>query len=68
MKSLEKVLPKVAEWILFVGFVLMGVLLLFTGDLQLGLIGVTVGIIMFPHLKLPVWFKVVALIVGGILL
>lgn len=68
MKSLEVVIPKIAEWILCVGFTLIGILLLFTGEFQLGLIGAIVGIIMFPLLKLPLWFRVIALVVGGILL
>lgn len=69
MKNFEsQVISEILQWLLTIGFTFVGTTLLLTGDIQLELPYLILGIIMLPTLQLPLSFRIAALVSGGFLL
>lgn len=69
MKNFEsQVISEILQWLLTIGFTFVGTTLLLTGDIQLELPYLILGIIMLPTLQLPLGFRIAALVSGGFLL
>ena len=58
----------VLQWLLTIFFAVIGVILLFSGAIQLGLSCVALGIVTLPLLEFPLVFRMSVLTIGAIVL
>ena len=65
---LEEKIIKAFQWVLGSGFLIVGIIILFSGGIVLGLGYLFLGVVAVPLLELPKGFRTLAIIIGSVLL
>ena len=67
-ERLEEKIIKGFQWALGIGFLGMGIIILSSGGISLGICYLFLGVIAVPLLELPKGFRTLAIIAGSLLL
>lgn len=67
MYDINQTIYKILEWCLGISLFILGFLLVYAGEIQLGLPYLLFGLVIVPVFPLPPWVRVFAAILGLIL-